>query len=160
MLRGSLILLLLLSAAPLLQGQMADRTASKDEFPALQLLPPGSKVKGISLPRYQNHRVTAHIIADLMEVRTRRLVTMTAIRTMMYSENGETTVLKLRSADYDFGSSVMTTDKPGSVENPRFSAQGKAVIFNTTTQSGVLKGPVYTTLNTDLLNNPPAAPKK
>lgn len=159
MFRRSPMALLLLLAAPLLPGQVADRTASKDEFPALQLLPPGSKVHGISLPRYQEHRVTAHIIADLLEVRTRQLVKMTAIHTVLYSENGETTHLNLADADYDFSTSVMTTDSPASVNNPRFSARGSAVIFNTATQQGVLKGPVHTTLNTELIKNPPQPPK-
>ena len=159
MLRGLIILLLLL-AAPLLPGQMADRTAGKDEFPALQLLPPGSKVHGISLPRYQDHRVTAHIIADLLEVRTRQLVLMTAIRTVLYGETGETTYVELEKADYNFGTSVMISEAPASVTNPRFTAQGKAVIFNTTTQRGLLKGPVFTTLNTSVISQPPAPPKK
>ena len=154
------LLLLLMLAAPLLPGQVADRTASKDEFPALQLLPPGSKVQGISLPRYENHRVTAHIIADMLEVRTRQLVKMTAIHTVLYSEDNETTYLDLDDADYDFSTSVMTTDAPASVTNPRFSARGTAATFNTATQQGLLKGPVFTTLNATLISNPPTAPKK
>lgn len=160
MYRGLLLILLLL-AAPMLPGQMAaDRTAGKDEFPALQLLPPGSKVHGISLPRYQDHRVTAHIIADLLEVCTRHIVTMTTIHTMLFGENNETTQVDLEKADYDFRTGVMTSDAPASVTNPRFSAQGKAVIFNTNDQRGLLKGPVQTTLNTNIIANPPTAPKK
>lgn len=147
-------------AAPMLPGQVADRTAGKDEFPALQLLPPGSKVHGISLPRYQDHRVTAHIIADLLEICTRQLVKMDAIRTALYGENNEITYVELEAADYNFGTSVMISDRPASVNNPRFSARGAAATFNTATQQGIMKGPVYTTLNTNVIAQPPAPPKK
>ena len=37
-----------------------------NEFPGLQLLPPGSKVRGISLPRYENHRVSALLMTELL----------------------------------------------------------------------------------------------
>ena len=153
-------LLRLLLTALQLPAQVADRTAGKDEFPALQLLPPGSKVQGISLPRYQNHRVTAHIIAGLLEVCTRHLVQMSSIRTMLYGEDDEATEVKLEKADYDFSTGVMRSDAPASVTNPRFSASGASVIFNTTTQRGLLHGPVHTTLNRDLLTNPPTTPQK
>ena len=56
-----LIVLLVLAVLPLSMGQVAERTAGEDEFPALQLLPPGSVVEGISLPRYEEHRVTAFL---------------------------------------------------------------------------------------------------
>lgn len=152
--RALTITLLLLSAAPLLTAQVADRTAGKDEFPALQLLPPGSKVQGISLPRYQDHRVTAHIIAGLLEVCTRHLVQMNSIRTVLYGAEGDTTEVTMEKADYDFRTNVMTSEAPAAVTNPRFSAQGTGVIFNTATQRGLLRGPVHTTLNTDLISHP------
>lgn len=154
-----LLLPLLMTAMPL-SAQVTDRTAGKDEFPALQLLPPGSKVKGISLPRYQNHRVTAHIIAGLLEICTRHLVQMNSIRTLLYGEDDEATEVNLEKADYDFSTSIMTSDAPVSVMNPRFSASGTSVIFNTATQQGLLRGPVHTTLNTELLANPPTPLQK
>lgn len=160
MLRGCTLLLALLLAAPQLPAQVADRTAGKDEFPALQLLPPGSKIMGISLPRYQEHRVTAHIIASLLEVCSRSLVQMSNIRTVLYGEGDETTQVELEKADYDFSTNVMTSNAPAAITNPRFSASGSSVIFNTDTQRGLLRGPVHTTLNTGLISHPPTAPQK
>lgn len=159
-LRRAILSLFLLTAVPLLPAQVASRTAGKNEFPALQLLPPGSKVQGISLPRYENHRVTAHIIADLLEVCSRHLVQMHAIRTMLYGENNETTEIRLDKAEYNFATSVMTSNAPASVVNPRFTARGASVIFNTATQQGFLRGPVYTSLTRALVTPPHARPQK
>lgn len=155
----ALLPLLLMLAAPLLPGQV-DRTSGQGEFPALQLLPPGSEVKGISLPRYQEHRVTAHIMADLLKVLSRYEVHMTGIHTVLYSEEGEATTVRMKRADYDFRTSIMVSEQAASVEHPRFSARGEAVTFNSETRTGLLKGPVYTTLNTSLLSQPPTTPKK
>ena len=154
-----LLPLLLVLAASQLPGQV-DRTAGQGEFPGLQLLPAGSEVKGISLPRYREHRVSAHIMADLLKVLTRHVVLMTGIRTVLYGEGGEETTVLMDKAHYDFRTSVMNSDSPGSIHNPRFSARGSAITFNSETRTGVLKGPVYTTLNTNIISQPPAAPEK
>lgn len=151
---------LMLLTAPLLPGQKADRTAGEGEFPALQLLPPGSEVKGISLPRYTNHRVTAHIMADLLRVLSRFEVHMSGIRTMLFSEEGEITTVTMAEADYDFRTSVMRTTGSASVENPRFSAKGSGVMLQSNTRRGVLLGPVHTTLNVSVIAHPPTPPEK
>ena len=154
-----LLPLLLVLAASQLPGQV-DRTAGQGEFPALQLLPPGSEVKGISLPRYQDHRVSAHIMADLLKVLSRYEVHMKGIHTVLYSEEGESTTVKMAQAKYDFRTSVMVSENTATVENPRFSARGESVTFNSESRLGLLKGPVYTTLNASLFSQPPAKPKK
>ena len=155
----SLILILMLLAAPPVPGQM-DRSARPGEFPAVQLLPPGSEIKGISLPRYQAHRVVAHIMAKMLKVLSRYEVELTDIRTEMYDEGNETTTVLMAKALYDFRTAVMTSDSPGSVENPRFSARGEAAVFSSDARIGLLKGPVHTTLNASVISNPPAKPKK
>lgn len=154
-----IILPLLLVLAALSPAQV-DRTAGQGEFPALQLLPPGSRIQGISLPRYQEHRVTAHIMADLLEVLSRFEVRMATIHTVLYGEAEDTTHVQMQDATYDFRTSIMASDTPASVTNPRFSAEGSAVSFNSETRCGIIKGPVHTTLNTSIFTNPPAPPKK
>ena len=143
-------------ALPPLMGQAPDRTAGKDEFPALQLLPPGSEVRGISLPRYENHRVSALIMAEVLRVMTRHTVTMEGIRTRLYNPAGETTSLEMKDASYDFRTGIITSDSPVRAQGPQFSAQGSSLIFNNSKQQGLLKGPVHTTLNTSALSTPGA----
>lgn len=151
---GCKIALLLCSAISLAMGQMPDRTAGKGEFPALQLLPPGSVVKGISLPRYEKHRVSALIMADELEIISRQVVKLKGIVTALYGENDETTTVRLTAAEYHFGTALMSSEGKVSLSNPRLTAQGEAVYFNSDRQQGMLRGPVITTLNTDALSHP------
>lgn len=155
-----LLSLLLLPAAPPLSGQMPEHTAGKDEFPALQLLPLGSKILGLSLPRYQGHRVVAHIMAKVIEVSSRHVVSMDDVRTILYGEEGDTTEVRLKHAEYDFRTNTMTSQSALSATNPRYSVSGTGAVFNTDTRCGLLRGPVYTTLNLNVISKPPTPPHK
>lgn len=115
------------------------------EFPALQLLPEGSVIKGIVLPRYENHRVSTLMIADQLRVESRSTVSMENIRAELYSASGEITSVVCGEAHYDFSTSRLTTDANAAIKDPRFSAKGTGVTFSIRTQLGLLKGPVRTT---------------
>lgn len=123
-----------------------------NEFPGLQLLPPGSKVRGISLPRYENHRVSALLMTELLEILTRSEIRFTGIRAQLYAENGEVTTVFCPQADYDFSKSAVTTTGNAEVTSPRFSARGEGVIFSTNTNTGILRGPVRTTVSNSAFN--------
>ncbi len=126
-------------------GQVAERTAGRGEFPALQLLPPGSVVRGISLPRYEGHRVTALLRADLLEVISRYEVRMKKIHTTLYHEKGETTNLRMPGARYNFRTQMLSARTgPVSMQNPRYNAQAAGLLFHSATRRGVLTGPVKT----------------
>ncbi len=123
-----------------------------NEFPGLQLLPPGSKVRGISLPRYENHRVSALLMTELLEILTRAEIRLTGIRAQLYAENGEITTVICPQADYDFSKSAVTTTDSAEVDSTRFTARGAGVIFSTKSNMGILRGPVRTTVNNSALN--------
>ena len=148
-----LIALLVLAVLPLSMGQVAERTAGEDEFPALQLLPPGSVVEGISLPRYEEHRVTALITAKKMTVISRREVRMSGIRSFLYApDGGDTTCVQLTEAKYDFRTKLMhSLTPPVALLHPRYTVRGTSVIFSNASRCGLVKGPVSTTfrLNAD-----------
>lgn len=152
---GRAIALLLLLTAPLLPAQLAERTTAKGSFPALQLLPPGSKIRGISLPRYREHRVISHIMADMLEVLTNRVTCMENVHAMLYGVGDDTTEVRIERAQYDFGTEVMTSGSPVTVENPRYSVKGSAIILHMREQRGLLRGPVSTALQPDALQTTP-----
>ncbi len=141
-------MLKLLAAAallpPLWGADPADDVGQK-EFPGLQLLPEGSVVKGIILPRYEKHRVSALVMSDELRVDSRTQVSMQNIRAELYAASGEITSVICGSAQYDFSNSRITTDQSAAVKDPRFSAKGSGVTFSTRTQLGLLRGPVRTT---------------
>ncbi len=140
----SLLILFLLSPS---WAQVAERTAGEGEFPALQLLPPGSVVHGISLPRYEDHRVTAMLKADLLEVLSRHEARLENIHSVLYGEDGESTRLNLPGARYNFRTALLSS-RTGPVEliHPRYNARASGVIFHSVSHRGVLTGPVHTVI--------------
>ena len=138
--------------APSVWGQAPKDDIAGSEFPGLQFLPPGSKVKGISLPRYEKHRVSALLMSELMEIVTRSKVSFSTIRANMYAENGETTLVTCAKAAYDFRTKIADSDASTAVDSPRFSASGNGVTFSTENNMGLLKGPVRTTIKNSSFN--------
>lgn len=131
-----------------LGAQSANVNRAEDEFPGLQLLPPGSVVKGLSLPRYENHRVVALLQADELKVISRREIALTAIHAAMYAEDGEITTVNCKEAGYDFKKKAVVAESAAAVKHPNFSASGEGVIFSTAGRMGYIKGPVRTTIRT------------
>lgn len=151
--RKSLILLSALLLPLQSWGQArADATAA-DEFPALQFLPPGTVVEGISIPRYENHRVSALLLSDKLIVKDRQTVILEKLNAALYDTNGGETDIKTDSVTYSFATKQVSTTGDAEVTDPRFTARGKGVIFNTSTGKGFLHGPVRTTVSTAKLTN-------
>lgn len=130
----------------MLGAQSANINKAQDEFPGLQLLPPGSKVKGLSLPRYEDHRVSALLQADELEVVSRREISLTNIRAALYAESGEITTVSCDKAGYDFKKKAVVSQSAAAVKHPNFSAAGEGVTFSTAGRVGLIKGPVRTTI--------------
>lgn len=129
------------------QKPQADATAAHD-FPALQFLPEGSVIEGISIPRYDGHRVSALLMADKLIVKTRSSVILEKLSAALYADDDTQTDIIAGNVTYSFATKVAQTTGDARVQDPRFSASGKGVIFNTTTRKGFLRGPVRTTLST------------
>lgn len=133
-------------------GQMPTDTVKQGEFPGLQLLPPGSVIEGISLPRYDNHRVSALLHAARMIISTRQVVQLEQLEAQLYSRAGSRTYIRTGNVAYDFGTQQAATTGDASVQDERFSAQGKGVIFSSATRKGILLGPVRTTVSAAVFN--------
>ncbi len=134
--------------APLAHAQIGADTVGKGEFPALQLLPPGSIVKGISLPRYVGPRVASLFRAAELKILNRSDVQLSGIEAELYAETGEITHIFAPQVHYSFRTEQARADGETRVDDPRFTARGNGVIFSTTLQCGLLRGPVHTTVNT------------
>ncbi len=140
-------LLLLIAALSEVRGAVAERTSAPEEFPALQLLPPGSIVRGISLPRYENHRVTSLLTADLMEVLSRYETRMENIQTLLYGESGETTRVRMANAHYNFRTQLLSSrNNIVTLSHPRYNVRAHGGILHNGTRRGVLIGPVHTVI--------------
>ena len=142
-----LLPLLLLPAWAQQNPQDVSDTVGRGEFPGLQLLPPGSVVKGISLPRYENHRVTALVQIRELRVESRTRVSLVGIVATLYSRDGFRTAVSTPRATYDFSSMRAETHGRTTVHDGRFTARGGSVAYNAQTRKGLLRGPVRTTVS-------------
>lgn len=137
------------------RGAVAERTSGPGEFPALQLLPPGSIVRGISLPRYERHRVTSLLTADMMEVLSRFEARMENIQTLLYGESGETTRVRMENAHYNFRTQLLTSrNNIVTLSHPRYNVRAHGGILHNGTRRGVLHGPVHTVIRSTNLAAP------
>lgn len=150
--RHALTLLTLLLLPLQSWGQRQADAVVEDEFPALQFLPVGSVVEGISIPRYENHRVTALLLAGTLEVKNRKTVFLNKLNASLYGDDGNQTDVTAESVTYSFATKTAQTTGEARVQDPRFNARGKGVIFNTATRKGFLHGPVTTTVSAELFN--------
>ncbi len=133
---------------PLAHAQIGTDAVGKGEFPALQLLPPGSSVKDISLPRYVGPRVTSLFRATELKILSRSDVQLSGIVAELYAESGEVTSIAAPQVHYSFSTEQARGEGATSVTDPRFTAKGSGVIFSSTLQCGLLRGPIHTTVNT------------
>ena len=133
-------------------GQQRTDAVVEDEFPALQFLPPGSVIEGISIPRYENHKVSALLISDRLIVKDRKTVLLEKLTASLYGEDKNQTDIQTESVTYNFATKKAHTTGETRLKDPRFTARGKGVIFNTSTSKGFLYGPVITTVSAKLFN--------
>ncbi len=133
--------------SPLAHAQVGKDTVSKGEFPGLQLLPPGSVVKGISLPRYVGPRVASLFRAAELKILTRSEVQLSGIEAELYAPTGEITRIIAPQVHYSFLTEQAGGEGTTSIDDPRFTARGSGVILSSTRQCGLLRGPVHTTVN-------------
>lgn len=146
--KGLILILSLFATSNTLVAQSPNVNRAEDEFPGLQLLPPGSKVKGISIPRYDKHRVCALLLANELEVVSRSEITLSGIMATLYDQKGNTTTVKCAKAGYDFKRKAVISNEKTEVNNPNFSASGSGVTFTLSGRIGLVKGPVRTTIRT------------
>ena len=158
--RKHLILLSALLLPLQSQGQLAASATAADEFPALQLMPPGTVVEGISIPRYENHRVTTLLTSDKMVVKDRQTIIMEKVLASLYAEDGIETNVEAGDITYSFATKLAHTAGKAEVIDPRFTARGKGVVFSTASRKGFLRGPVRTTIATAKLTQKKGSKKK
>lgn len=150
--RRALILLALLVLPLPGQGQQRTDAVADSEFPALQFMPVGTVVEGISIPRYEKHRVRALLTADRLIVKDTKNVVLEKLTASLYGEGENQTDVRTDSVTYSFATKTARTTGTAEVKDPRFSARGQGVVFNTSTSKGFLSGPVITTVSSGLYN--------
>ncbi len=117
------------------------------EFPAISMLPPGTVVEGITLPRYEKARVSSLIKAKTLSVVSRQEVSIKGLLAEVYNKEGFTTAMSAEEGNYNFLTSLVQSTKDTIVTDPRFRARGKQLSYSVEKQQGFLRGPVRTILS-------------
>ncbi|MBQ3240355.1 MAG: hypothetical protein IJB00_04130 [Akkermansia sp.] len=133
-------------------AQLPSDAVGPGEFPGLQLLPVGSVIKGITVPRYEAHKVAAVMRAAEMTVASRTTVQLQKVVVNLYDGKGAVTVGKAPGVEYDFTTKHAFTTGRVTLADDRFTAEGAKALYHSATQRGILIGPVRTTISAQQLN--------
>ncbi len=142
---GTIVVLSLFSTP--LPAALTGGTSAPGEFPAISMLPPGTVVEGITLPRYEGPRISSLIKANSLRVLSRHEVSIKGLLAEVYDKEGYITAIKSDTGDYNFRTSVVQTTGKTFMKDQRFRAQGKELTYSAETQRGILRGPVRTILS-------------
>ncbi len=128
-------------------NEILNSESAPGEFPAISMLPPGTVVEGITLPRYEKSRVSSLIKAKSLRVINRQEVGIKGLLAEVYNKGGYTTAMNAEEGHYNFLTNLVQSTKDTVVSDPRFRAQGKQLSYSMEKQQGLLKGPVRTILS-------------
>lgn len=133
-------------------AQLPSDAVGPGEFPGLQLLPVGSVIKGITIPRYEAHKVSALMRAGEMTVASRTTVKLQKVVVNLFDSKGAVTIAKAPGVEYDFTTKHAFTTGKVTLNDDRFTAEGAKALYHSETQRGILIGPVRTTISAAQLN--------
>lgn len=129
------------------------------EFLPLDLLPPGTVLEEVRLPRYREGKLLGEVVAARMTIESANLVTGDEVDIHWSFGKGSEAMTEahLPKANYDFKSGLMRATGGVTILDPRFTAMGSDLDLNLSLQRGWLGGPVNTRIFRTL-DPPPAAP--
>jgi len=128
-------------------------------LPAVGLLPEGSNLKGVLIPRYNSEReLEASLRAELMTVVTREEIEALGVNLKLFATSGtESGQMAMQRATYNHASGLIRASERVQVSTPKMHAAGSGLIVQMSRESGgtnspfegFLLGPVQTTFYTD-----------
>lgn len=116
------------------------------EVPGLQLMPPGSILKKVRLPRYEQSTLKALMLAEIMRVVSKVEMSGKDIDITLQNEEGQPTHINMDKASYFFDVEKLISESFTDIRDPRFKATGTGIILDTLKLKGFLSGPVTTTI--------------
>lgn len=137
-----------------------DKTVLSPEKKALKsvmaLPPPGTILRKVRMPRFEDDKLTAYLISSFVEMLENNRMLGKPIFIRLYQENGTRTEATLDDAIYDANTGMLQSSKPVTLTDPRFTAQGSKIVLDTGKKTGFLSGPVRTTFSFKTLKESPS----
>lgn len=112
----------------------------------ISLLPDGSVMKGVLLPRYdEDRRLIGDLKAEILTLIDRNRVQGENVLIRLYQENGsEKGRIELKNAIFDQKRSLLKADEPIQLTNENLVAQGTGLVYAFQEGKGFLHGPATT----------------
>lgn len=112
------------------------------EFPALDLLPPGTVLKMVSLPRFINQKLNSLITYPYMKVESRTEVSGRNVMSYLFDDNQKlTTRFYMQDASYLFDRKLLISKKTTILKDYRIDAIGTGMTFDPERKVGFMQGP-------------------
>jgi len=130
-------------------GELADKgplPKVERQFPAIELLPAGTVLKNVRLPRYKNYQLSGLLLADQMKVISANELSGEQVRLQLVRPQGRQATLQFGQARYLFAQATLHATQGVQMNDVNFSASGSRMVLNLDKQQGFLVGPVKTSL--------------
>jgi hypothetical protein len=142
----SLILLLIASPAMLMAGESASLPPERKKLPAIGLLPDGSKLKGVVLPRYDEKRNLVGVLkADTMTLVNEEQISGDLVTVEFFNpDQTPRGRVDLKSAIFKQARGILEAREPVDISMGRLSAHGSGLQYAFENGEGFLLGPAHT----------------
>ncbi len=146
--RRFLTILAFASPALNLAGETSDAPEPRKKIPAIALLPDGSELKGVMLPRYDEN----HLLVGVLKSKTMTLVNAGQIAGTTVSveffnpDHSPRGRIDLKKATFYQDKGLLTANEPVEIKSDRMTASGTGLYYSFVQGKGFLPGPATTTL--------------
>lgn len=129
-------------------GEATNAPTERKKLPALSLLPPGSELKDVMLPRYDTqHHLTSVLKAQIMKLVSANQIEGTAIVIQFFKpDNTPRGQIDLAKAMVDQTKGILTSKEPVKIMIDGMNATGTGLTYQLDQGKGFLLGPATTTL--------------
>ncbi len=137
------LLIILALVSPAIAGDAAT-DATKAKIPAISLLPNGSQLKGVMLPRYdENHKQVGVLKAELMTLVNSDQIDGTKVTIEFFNpDQSPRARIDLVKATFYQDKGLVATKEPVEIKSDRMTASGSGLHYSFTGGKGFLSGPV------------------
>lgn len=130
-----------------------EESETKSAFPSLDILPEGSVLQRVRLPRYdKDFKPTTLLTADKLTVLDQNRIDGEQVNIELYDQEGQVQAhAEMRHAIYNQKKSTLHANHAITLKGKSYSASGKGLIFHWISKRGFLIGPATTEF---ILNSP------
>ena len=122
------------------------------KIPMLELLPKGSELKRVSIPRYEKNKISHLLTAEKMRIKGDDEIAGFTVNIYLYNKKGDKTHLFTNEATYYLSSKKAVSSQKTILKEKNITAEGTGLHLDTISKKGFLQGPIQTTIRPAKIN--------